>query len=519
MLWNLKSFSIRLFLVISIVTVFFALHANRAHAFNNISDTVTTSRPSASSPLNAHAVSGDTQLTIYGNNSRFLASDSAKIIRAGAQITGGLKIASQSADLTTVYLGSPNTVGAAAQMGTDVLLLPATAMHTVQFTTSFQLGTTDSWKLTFPALTIGDANTTASASATTFQLNGVVSGTGGRDNIKIYDVTASSDITNNFTITATNPSGGTSPLLNFANSTSAVTAGHQIRIFIGCSAITGSGSSVACSTQVPRIINPTKTNVIAGQTATADSWKIVLSQAGTATDTTTVSVATIESVTVRATVDPTLVFKIIGINTGSAINTGNSSGGCSLATLTTSGVNSAANEVNLGVVQNTPGDTNALTNTAAQRIEISTNGSNGYSLTATSSSSLYNPTSGFFFRSSTTPIDFPNSVATPAHFFGLHPCGVDVNTTWINGGAAGSSTCNVVAGTAASNCQWAWPTAGITTNTTPLTIASAAVGPIGSGNGTAGSGIVSVAYAAGTDVTVPPGQYRAIITYTATPTF
>src|SRR3989344_3943482 len=97
---------------------------------------------------------------------------SAKLTRAGTDIDSAIIIASQSSALTTVYFG--DTLGAAGQNGTDVLFVPITAMHTIQFIVPNGLPTNREIVLTFPTLTSGDADNDASPSATTFQFNNLV---------------------------------------------------------------------------------------------------------------------------------------------------------------------------------------------------------------------------------------------------------------------------------------------------------------------------------------------------------
>src|SRR3989344_8094911 len=101
----------------------------------NVKDTITTSRPSASSPLSADVSSGDSDAAIFNNGSFFLASDSAQIINGttGDLVDTSTIVASQSSDMLTVYFGE--TVGNNAGAGVDVLAVPITALHTIQFTT------------------------------------------------------------------------------------------------------------------------------------------------------------------------------------------------------------------------------------------------------------------------------------------------------------------------------------------------------------------------------------------------
>lgn len=472
-----------------------------AASLTGAKDTITTSRPSPSSPLSANAASGDALVSIFNNGSRYLASDSAKLKRTStvADVDPATIVASQSAALTTVYFGE--TLGAAGLAGIDVLFVPITAMHTIQFTTVNALPANSDIVLTFPTLTAGDSDDDASPSATTFQFNNLVSGTGGRDNIDVFD--DSTDISANVTITETEPSSGAPGILLFNLDSGTIAGGSVVKIYLGCSASTSS----SCSAQVPRIINPTK----AAAAGTGDRWKINIQTEDNndvALDTATVAVATIESVQVFATVDPTLTFTIAGISNGTAANNGNTTG-CGNTETTNSGISATATVVNMGIVANTPTSIDTkVSNIAAQLLTVTTNGSGGYALTATSSGPLRNPGSGFDITSSTTPAVFPNG--TP--WFGIHPCGLDVTAaTWSTGS---DQSCNTyITGSTGDICKYGWPT-----QTTALSLASDTTGPIGNSIA-AGNGLVSVEYAAGVDVTVPAGVYQSIVTYVATATF
>ncbi|GIW62063.1 MAG: hypothetical protein KatS3mg089_0915 [Patescibacteria group bacterium] len=488
------SFILTYCLVALVVTVFFAAQAHAA-TLTGAKDTITTSRPSPSTPLSANAASGAYQVSVYNNGSRFLASDSAKLIRGTTLIDPVITIASQSAGLTSVYFS--DALGAAGQNGTDVLFFPVTAMHTIQFTVQNTIPTNGDIVITFPTLSATDADNDASPSATTFQFNNLVSGTGGRDNIDVYD--DSTDISANVTITETEPSPGNPGIISINLDSGTIAAGSVVKIYLGCTAST----SASCTTQAPRIINPTK-SATAG---TADIWKINIStkdSSGILLDEATVAIGTIETVEVRATVDATLTFSIGGIANGSAVNTGNTTG-CAATETTSAGNPSTATLVDLGVLANTPTTTGTpISNIAAQLITITTNAANGYTLTATSSGQLRNFQSGFAIASSTTPQAFPNGT----HFFGINACGLDVNTsTW------GNNNCNTYITGSSNACKYGWPTP-----TTAITLASDSTGPVGN-TITAGNGLVTVRYAASIDASVPSGEYQTAITYVATPTF
>jgi len=469
----------RAVLAVSALFLLFFPSQNKASAasLTSAKDTITTSRPSASTPLSANAASGATQASVYDNSSRFLASDSAKLTRAGTDIDSAIIIASQSSALTTVYFG--DTLGAAGQNGTDVLFVPITAMHTIQFIVPNGLPTNGDIVLTFPTLTSGDADNDASPSATTFQFNNLVSGTGGRDNIDVFD--DASDISANVTITETEPSAGNPGILSINLDSGTIAGGSVVKIYLGCTASTSS----SCTTQVPRIINPTKT-----QTAgTADTWRLSIQTEDSGDivlDSAIVRIGTIESVQVQATVDPTLTFTIAGLANGTDIVTNNSA--CTSNTDdTNTGIAATATLVNLGVV-------GTSINIAGQDLTVSTNGQNGYSLTATSSGDLRDFSTGYAIATDNT---LPGTFMTAGtEFFGIHACGTDVSTSdW------GSATTG-----GGANARYAWPT-----QTSSLTLAS---------RSTIASSIkTTVEYSITASGTTPAGIYQGVVTYVATATF
>ena len=508
----------KLFRIIFILAIFaFIFVPDKAFAATLISskDTITTSRPSASSPLNAALGATDTQATIFNNGSRYLASDSAKIIKSatGAIVDAGTVVSSQSAALTTVYFGEQG--GSAALAAADVLYVPITAMHTLSFTTVTAIPVSGIIKLTFPILSSTDADNDASPSATTFQFNNVVSGGSGTDVVKAFD--DSTDVTANVTVTETEPGAGTAGVITLTlDGSTSIAAGSVVKIYLGCSTATSS----SCSAQSPRILNPTKT----ATAGTADTWKInLLTQNASSInlDTATVAVATIESVQVLATVDPTLTFTIAGVSNGSAVNTGNTTG-CLQAETTNTGIASTSTVVNLGILSNTPAVDTKVGNIAAQLLTVSTNATGGYAITATSAGSLQDFANGYSISSGTTPASFPVS----SEWFGFHSCGLDtygsgISTTYWNTAASdtncgtcpvGSTSCPT--GTSGTNvCKYGWPT-----QATSLTLASDTTGPVDNTIVT-GNGLTSVSYASGVDASVPAGTYQTYVTYVATATF
>ncbi len=471
--------------ILPALLLLFFLNTPKANALTLVSDTLSTSRPSTSTNLSSAVSAGATSAVVVDNASAvFLASDSARLVQSVGTVLENTTVSTASATTglwgtRNVYLtsGTTNAFGAG-----DIFMVPITAMHTVQFKTEVAIPASGKVVITFP----GSANNTASPSASTFAFNNLTS-----TNIKTDGITCDSWNVSSPSITCTTNAG--------------VALGTTITFLIGCSASSGS----SCTTQVPTLINPTKSNTTAGA---ADTWRIDIKTTDSSDvvrEESSAKVGTIESVTVRATVDPTLTFTITGIANATAINTGNTTG-CTNSETTNAGIASTATLVDLGILGNTPGGADTkVGNIAAQLITISTNAPNGYALTATSSGQLRNDASGFAIASSTTPAAFPNS--TP--WFGIHPCSLDSygTTTWTETDDENCST--VITGSTANECKYGWPTA-----TTAVTLAYDATGPVGNVI-EAGNGLISVEYAAGVDVTVPAGLYTSEVTYVATPTF
>lgn len=480
-----------LFFTFIISFLIFSATKVSAATLSSVKDTITNSRPSASAPITANQAANATQVTIVDNGSIFLASDSAVLRADTGETQNTVTVASMSAANTPsasqriVYF---NSTAANAHHAGDPITTAITAMHTVQFTVPNAIPSSGKIVLTFP----GSADTSASPSATTFAFNGLTSANAAA-NIS-YKLDGSATCT--FTVAA--------PSITCAPST-AIAATTIITFLIGCA--DASTNETACTLQSPRLINPTKT----AAAGTADTWMLNIATQDTNSvtiDSGKLKIGTIESVYVQANVDPTLTFTIAGVNNATAINNGNTTG-CGTTETTNSGINSSATVIDLGTLNNTPTaiDTK-IGNIAAQTLTITTNGINGYSLTATSSGQLINPATGFFIASSTTPTSFPSGDP----WFGIHACGLDVTAaTWSSGS---DQSCNsYIVGSTGDICDYGWPT-----QTTSVALASDSTGPVANSI-TAGNGITSVEYAAGIDATVPMGLYRTVITYVATPTF
>jgi len=446
---------------ISFSCIFLLVRKANAASFSSAKDVISTSRPSAAAPLAANVAAGATLFTFDNNGSRFLASDSAIFWPDTGETLESKTVASMSGN--TVYLAqaTSNTHHKGA-----AVIVPVTATHTITFRTVTAVPSGGFIKIIFP---VGNTSNPASPSASGFSFNGLASG-----NISISGTSCGS-----WTIT---PASG----LVQCTLSSAISSPTTITVTLGSS--------------TPALINPTK----AAAAGTADTWSINIQttdSGGTILDQSRIKVGTVESVEVYATVDPTFTFSIAGINNGQAINTGNTTGCTNTETVNT-GFNSTATEVNLGVLG--PG----VINIGAQLLTITTNGINGYTLTATSSGFLINPDMGYWIPNAQgvpsgndTPAPVALTAGTPA--FGIHPCGLDVNTSTWGSGTTGGGT----------GAKYA--------NPSPVyyyTLASDTTGPVGNSI-TAGNGLVSVEYAATMSVAVPAGVYRTAMTYVATPAF
>lgn len=463
----------------------------RADTFSLISDFISTSRPSSSTPLNIGNSASVGQVIVIDNGSRFIASDSATFKADTGETQNIVTVASMSAQIA----GTPNTrivYFTSAITNThhtgDAVVVPITAMHTITFNTVSAVPIGGTITITFPTLATSDANVPASPSASTFQLNGITD-----TQVKVNGLSGVAT----FTGTYTNPSAGTSPtiLLTLTGNTT-IAAATTVTVLVGCTANTGA----ACTTQAPRIINPAKT----AAAGTADIWAMTVKTRdvvnSTDLDFSKIRIGTIDSVEVFATVDPTFTFSIGGIANGAAVNTGNTTGCTNTETINT-GFASTVTEVNLGVLGA------GVVNRSAQLITITTNAPFGYSLTATASGHLIDTAIGYWLKDSQgtpTAIDTP----VPAVFtegttgFGIHTCGLDVGSAWATGATGGGA-----------GAKYANPSA-----VYYYSLASDGTGPIGNSI-VAGNGLVTVQYGATVSSAVPAGIYHTALTYVATPSF
>lgn len=437
----------------------FILIPKQTYAFSAASDTISTSRPSASTPLTAGVSAGDTvlQVTAGGTNlSTFLASDAAKLWGGTAEI---LTVASASADRTRIY----TTAAAANAHSIGTLVTTAiTAKHTVSFKFSTPGVSGDKLIIVFP----GAGDISDAPSATTFAFNGLDGSSG--TNLSVSGTTCSSWSVSAPSITCT---------LN-----GAVDTNTTVTITIGAN--------------TPQLINPTKTQAI----GTGDLWKLTLQHMDStgATEKESngrIAITTIEGIQVTGVVDASITMTIAPINNDTNIFTDN--GSCDNAAFsgitTNSGANPTATSANLGTI-------GMGINYVAQKITISTNGSGGYALTATASGKLINSSSGYSFNNAQGGSLTADNTPTPAaisggtEVYGVSACGIHANSIFWSGANALFGNPSNTAGNAYIYKLASW--------TAPVT-----------------SEATSVIYGVTASGITPAGTYETAINYVATPTF
>lgn len=463
-----------------------------AGTLTNASNRITTSRPSASAPLQAAQAAAATQVTIVDNGSVFLASDSAILRADTGETQNTVTVASMSAAASGNRTVTFTSTAANTHHLGDPIVVPITAMHSISFINPSIIPDGGFIILTFPALTTGDANNEASPSATTFQFNNLDAAE--TSFIEFLD----DDTEISPLIEAVNPTNGTSPTITFTLNDGAIAAGSVIEIFIGCTASSGG----ICSASSPIIINPTTAGVTAG---TARIWQLGIQTQNAASlnlDSTNVRIATVDSVLVQGTVDPTFTVTIAGLSDN--VNFQTSSAACA-SELTNAGIAATATVVNLGVLSS------GVLSKAGQTITVSTNSSFGYAITATSSGRFLDPGSWNYINdvnggAGLTANDTPAPAAFPASgiaAYGIAPCGTRVPTAspdWDDESALAFGSGGKASNPWNTGANYYYAT--IASYTAPVSLE-----------------VTVIRYAATVAATTPAGLYRNVFTYVVTPTF
>jgi hypothetical protein len=434
------------------------LFPNRTFAFSSASDTITTSRPSAYTPLTANVNAGDAVLEVTAgasNFSTFLASDLVKLWGGTIET---LSVASASADRTKIY--TTGTAGYAHSSGT-LATHAVTARHTISFMFSTPAVSGDQLVITFP----GAGDNSDTPSATTFAFNGL------------------------------NGSSGTNLTISGTTCSAWSVVAPSIICTLGGDVDTSTTVTVTIGSSTPQLINPTKINAI----GTSDLWKLTLSHldsvGATKESDGRFAIATIEGIQVTGVVDASITMTITPVNNGTNIYTDNNS--CNNAAFspitTNSGADPTATSVNLGTI-------GTGVNYVAQKITISTNGSGGYALTATASGRLMNNTSGYAFNNAQGGNLTADNTPSPAiisggtEAYGISACGTHANSIFWSGA-------NALFGNPSNSSTNSYVYR-LASYTDPVT-----------------SAITSVVYGVTASGITPAGVYETAINYVATPTF
>lgn len=456
-----------------------------AASLSNASDQLSTSRPSAAAPITAANLAGVTQTTVMdlptslNNSALWLSSDSATFLKDTGETQETINVASMSAANTPV--ANQRIIfltGATANTHHQgvTLITPITATHTIKFTTTSGIPSGGHIVLTFP----GAGSNIASPSATGFSFNNIAAA-----QIQTNNATCSGwSIVTPFNTMDCTLSG-------------AIGTNVTVTIEIGCL----TNTSGTCTSFKSMLINPTKGVNAAGDAA---QWKIGIKTKDNNSvdlDSSTVIAGIVESVQVQGTVEPYMTMTIAG--TSGTV--------CSDST-NTAGLSPTATFVNLG------GLSSGQRNISAQTIQIDTNGSFGYTLTATSSGHFINPASGIFLpdantgnsglglagndaTNGTNPAPVAITTGTPA--FGIHPCGSGttvptIPTGWGSGGGASNKFANP------------WNSVASLSGFYALLSSTAAPSAVS---------VTTIEYAATVSSTTPAGIYTTVFTYVATASF
>jgi len=462
----------------------------KAHALGliNASASASTSRPSASSPLNLVTdplAIGSSGVSVFNNISTYLSSDSAKFFDSGA-FSEGVTVATTSADkLTASFTTSTTLVHGKA----SVLVVPITAMHIVSFTPQTAIPSGGKIIISYPISNsfAGSDTNQASPSAYTWMFNGLNPATDIQMKTSLGTATCSWAVSG-----VTNGSNNQTPTATCTVAGASIPAGATVWVFVGCTAATADSQGGRCTAQRPLLINPTNTGTRG--TASIKSVSIATQDGSTnILDQSTVKMGTIESVFVVAHVDPTFSFTIDGVAASTDMHTVGTCGVTYANLSTNTSFASTPTEVNLGTI------TAAGNTYAAQKMTLRSNTGVGYAITATASGFLINPANGSYIvnaqgnvTANNTPA--PTVINALTGGYGVNPCDANsrVNTTtW------GQATPNFA-------------------NPSPnfyYTLINYSGAPDSAGD------VIYSVYGVRAGGSTPPGDYWQIITYTASVTF
>ncbi len=424
-----------LVLILTVVFAFFPYNPVQAGSLKTVKDTVSTSRPSVSTAIGSAITAGDTTINV-ASTAGIQASDSIKICNSGCTTTENRVVTSV---LSSTQLAL--TAGTTNSYATGTVYYKSTAVHTITFTTNSGVAS-GNFLVSFPA----DASTFNNAlpDSTGFDFNSILTS----------DVSMSCG---GCTVGTIATSSGSS-LINFTIPfTTGVASNTPITITIG---------------STNKLLSPTKS----AASGTADTWSVTITErdgSSNTIDSSSIRIATIESVAVTATVTPSLSFTINPVNSGTSV-AGKSTD-----------VTSTAVSVPFGTL------TTGVAKHIAQYLAVYTNADSGYIVTAQEDGSMRKSTGTTIPDLSATPAD--NDANDGFGFSLANKTGTDAtsNLVYNFGGATFQSR--------------SFPTS------TPVQIMS--------NSGAITTKEVYVVYRLRVPQTQPPGDYSNLVTYIATATY
>lgn len=411
-----------------LLVVFFFPFAQKSFAAGSLTvvkDTLSNSRPSVATTLGAQATAGDTTITLATTRG-ILQGDSLTLVQGTPETATVAAVLSNTQVSLTTALANTHTNGSAVYN-------KQTSIHTITFTTRSTVAS-GSFDVIFSG-----ATTNAGVPTSQFDFNSTTT----------TDVSVTGFTAGTKTLTA----GSGTWNIAFSSSISSSTA---ITITIG---------------STNKMLNPTKS----AADGTADTWTVQVVQkdgSSNTVDTTSVKVATIESVTVTATIAPTLTFTIAGV-----------AGSTSVAGQTTSAASTATTVPFGTITAGTPAY-------VAQILSVSTNADTGYTVTGYQDGALRK-------SNGTTITSFST---TPAEQNGNNGFGFSL--------ASASGTTASFLYNDSSNTLRA---SGFGTSTSPSTIMS--------NTAAANSDSIRVLYIVRVGSTQATGDYRNVVTYIATASY
>lgn len=396
-----------------------------AGSLTTVKDTLSNSRPSVSTTLSVAVSAGDTSITVASTRG-ILQGD---VITLPQGTSENLTVSSVNSNTSL----SVTSAALFAHTISSAVYDKQTSKHTITFTTrsSVAAGSFD--------VIFSGATTNAGIPTTQFDFNSTTT----------TDISASG-----FTI-ATSTLTAASGKWNFSF-TGTVASSTSITITIG---------------NTNRMLNPTKSAV----DGTADTWTVQMNEndSGANTiDSTSVKVATIESVSVTATIAPTLSFTIAGIASSQSV-AGQTTTAAATATTVPFGTITAGTPAYVG-----------------QTLTISTNADTGYTVTAYQDAALRK-------SNGTTITSFST---TPAEQNGNNGFGFTLAT-------ASGTTASFLYNDSAATLK----ASGFGSSTSPVTIMSNTAAAV--------TDSIKVLYIVRVGSSQATGDYRNVVTYIATASY